>query len=52
MATDPLDLVREGGTDGQSELTWLRSVAAVWTDARTDRFATTVSETRLAAHRP
>jgi hypothetical protein len=51
MATDPLDLVREGGTDGQSELTWLRSVAAVWTDARTDRFATTVSETRLAAHR-
>jgi hypothetical protein len=23
----------------------------VWTDARTDRFATTVSETRLAAHR-
>ncbi|MFC0540327.1 MAB_1171c family putative transporter [Kutzneria chonburiensis] len=52
MATDPLDLVREGGTDGESELNWLRSVAAVWTDARTDRFATTVSETRLAAHRP
>jgi hypothetical protein len=51
MATDPLDLVREGGTDGETELNWLRSVAAVWTDARTDRFATTVSETRLAAHR-
>ncbi|GAA3435433.1 MAB_1171c family putative transporter [Kutzneria kofuensis] len=51
MATDPLDLVRQGGTDGQSELHWLRSVAAVWTDPRTDRFAATVSESRLAAHR-
>jgi hypothetical protein len=30
MAPEPLDLVRQGGTDGQSELQWLRSVAALW----------------------
>ena len=51
MATDPLDLVRQGGTDGQSEPHWLRAVAAVWSDPRADRFAATVSELRLAAHR-
>ncbi|QUQ67427.1 MAB_1171c family putative transporter [Kutzneria sp. CA-103260] len=51
MATDPLDLVRQGGTDVESELHWQRAVAAVWTDARTEGFAATVSESRLAAHR-
>jgi len=48
MAVDPLDLVRQGGTDGESELQWLRAVAAVWADPRTDRFAVAVSESRLA----
>jgi hypothetical protein len=51
MATDPLDLVRQGGTDGQSELHWLRSVAAVWSDPRTERFAATVAEIRARAGR-
>jgi hypothetical protein len=51
MATDPLDLVRQGGTDVESELQWQRAVAAVWTDPRTDRYAATVSESRLATHR-
>jgi hypothetical protein len=50
-ATDPLDLVRQGGTDGQSELHWLRSVAALWSDPRADRSGATVSELRLAANR-
>jgi hypothetical protein len=51
MAADPLDLVRQGGTDAVSELLWLRPVAAVWSDPRTLRFAAMVGESRLAAHR-
>lgn len=43
----PLDLVRIGGADWESELNWLRNLAAAWSTATVARWASAVEERRL-----
>lgn len=46
-ADKPLDLVRIGGTDWQSELNWQRELATAWSTSTVARWASAVEQRRL-----